>query len=102
MERERRAHARHPYHTTVTIEHAQRTWSGFVLDYSEGGLLVVSFVPAQAGDRVRLWFQRPSDSQMVEIEGEVSRQARADTGGGDLVGVGIRFVRRLSEALDCA
>ena len=101
MEPERRAHERLPYRTTVTIEHTDRTWSGFVLDCSEGGLFAVSYVPALAGERVRLWFQRPADSMMVEVMGKVSRRASRGPENGDPAGVGIQFARRLSMAMPC-
>jgi len=98
MENERREYPRLPYRTTVTIEHAKRTWSGFVVDCSERGLFAISFLPAVAGDPVRMWFERPRDSMMVVVEGEVVRLGKAPYGTGEPAGFGIRFGNELSEA----
>ncbi len=101
MEQDRRVHERQPYRTTVTIEHAKRTWSGFVVDCSEGGLFAISYLPALAGEQVRLWFQRPRDSMMIVVEGEVIRRCRAEDGTGEPTGIGIRFGGDLSSAAIC-
>ncbi len=101
MERERRTHERQPYRTTLTIEHAKRTWSGFVENCSEGGLFAVSYLPAAAGDAVRVWFERPRDSMMVVLDGEVTRMSTRGVGSGEPMGVGIRFLNELSRAAIC-
>lgn len=101
MQRDRRAYQRQPYRTTVTIEHARRTWSGFVVDCSEGGLFAISYLPALVGDQVRVWFQRPRDSMMIVVEGEVVRQCSPEDGTGEPAGIGIRFGSELSAAAIC-
>lgn len=102
MEQDRRAFERQPYRTTVTIEHADRTWSGFVVDCSEGGLFAISYLPAVVGDTIRLWFQRPHDSVMVVLEGEVSRRCRRQEDTGEPAGIGVQFASSLSSASACA
>lgn len=101
MERERRTHERQPYRTTLTIEHSSRTWSGFVENCSEGGLYAISYIPAHTGDEVRVWFERPRDSMMVVLEGQVTRLSTRGVGAGEPMGVGIRFLRELTHAAIC-
>jgi len=57
----------------ATLEQHKRTWSGFVRDYSEGGLFVTCHAPATLGERVVVWLQRPSDAAVVEIRAIVRR-----------------------------
>jgi len=76
------------------------TWSGTILNYSEGGVYVAATKGVAIGTKLRLRFRRPVSGRVADIEGTVRRIVELGDHEEPEPGFSVQFVELLSAAPD--
>ena len=97
VSQERRAHPRSPCKIPVMIVSDDFAWRGTILDYSENGALIIATLQPGIGSTLVFQFQRPDDSTLIEVQGEVKRPVKVRGSSPDELGFGVQFDELLSE-----
>ena len=69
----RRKFARKPYFMPVDFATPNRAFSGFIQNFSSGGLLIETRESLSVGQQLTLSFMRPKSRDYVKVGGEVVR-----------------------------
>ena len=70
---DRRKHPRRPCLVKVVLRAGDQTWSGTILNYSEGGAYIATSQAIDIEAKVRLRFRRPVSGRVADMEGIVRR-----------------------------
>lgn len=97
---DRRKHTRKPCLVKVILRTDGETWSGTILNYSEGGAYIATNRAIDTETKLRLRFRRPVSGRVADMEGIVRRIVALGDAVEPEPGISIQFVELLSTAPD--
>lgn len=102
VEGDRRKYLRKSCLVKVVLRLGRETWSGTILNYSEGGVYVATKRRIAIGDTLRLRFRRPVSGRIADLEGIVKRTVKLGDPGEPEPGFAVQFIEILSRIPDAS